>query len=109
MATVVDKSPAYARHAPGDPAGDLPTAPTPPTGTQPILVTKSRRFVGLIESRDNGARVYVEVFSIRNIVSIFNEMTAIVGSAKTNGWPFRETSAKQRVRPRLAQGADDDF
>ena len=35
MTTAVDKSPAYARLAAVAPAGDLPTAPTPRSGTRP--------------------------------------------------------------------------
>src|SRR6185312_8088578 len=35
VATAVDKSPAYARLLAVAPAGDLPTAPTPPPGARP--------------------------------------------------------------------------
>src|SRR6185312_2882033 len=37
VATAVDKSPAYARLLAVAPAGDLPTAPTPPPGARPPI------------------------------------------------------------------------
>jgi len=47
VATAVDKSPAYARLLAVAPAGDLPTAPTPPPGarpssTSPVLLRAER-------------------------------------------------------------------